>query len=37
MNNIPVQYLSFCILIVNIIQVILTIKYNKRKEENKCQ
>lgn len=29
MNNIPVQYLSLAILIVNIIQVILTIKFKK--------
>lgn len=29
MSNIPVQYLSLAILIVNIIQVILTIKFKK--------
>lgn len=31
MNNIPVQYLSLAILIVNIIQVIITIKINKKR------
>lgn len=29
MSNLPVQYLSLAILIVNVIQVILTIKYKK--------
>lgn len=30
MENIPVQYLSLAILLVNILQVIITIKINKK-------
>lgn len=32
MENIPVQYLSAAILVVNILQVIVMIYYNKKKK-----